>query len=41
MVFAIVSCRILGERAIAVNGGTIITRNHPDGGLLLRIALPL
>jgi signal transduction histidine kinase len=31
----------IAERAVAVNGGTIIARNHPDGGLLLRIALPL
>jgi two-component system sensor histidine kinase CpxA len=31
----------IAERAVAVNGGTIIARNHPDGGLLVRIALPL
>ena len=31
----------IAERAVAVNGGTISARNHPDGGLLVRILLPL
>ena len=30
----------IAARAIAVNGGTISIRNHPDGGLLVRILLP-
>jgi two-component system OmpR family sensor kinase len=30
----------IAERAIGVNGGTISIRNHPDGGLLVRILLP-
>jgi signal transduction histidine kinase len=31
----------IAERAVLINGGTISARNHPDGGLLVRIALPL
>jgi two-component system sensor histidine kinase CpxA len=31
----------IAERAIGVNGGTISARNHPDGGLLVRVLLPL
>ena len=31
----------IAERAVNVNGGLISARNHPDGGLLVRVALPL
>ena len=31
----------IAERAVSVNGGSIDARNHPDGGLLVRVALPL
>jgi len=31
----------IAKRAVGVNGGTISARNHPDGGLLVRISLPL
>jgi signal transduction histidine kinase len=31
----------IAERAIRVNGGTITARNHPEGGLEVRISLPL
>jgi two-component system sensor histidine kinase CpxA len=31
----------IAERAVGVNGGTLSARNHPDGGLLVRITLPL
>lgn len=31
----------IAERAVSVNGGSISARNHPDGGLLVRIVLPL
>jgi two-component system sensor histidine kinase CpxA len=31
----------IAERAVSVNRGSISARNHPDGGLLVRIALPL
>jgi two-component system sensor histidine kinase CpxA len=31
----------IAERAVRLNGGTISARNHPDGGLLVRIVLPL
>ena len=31
----------IAERAVRINGGTISARNHPDGGLLVRIVLPL
>jgi len=31
----------IAKRAIGVNGGTISARNHPDGGLLVRVLLPL
>ena len=30
----------IAKRAVGVNGGMISARNHPDGGLLVRIALP-
>jgi signal transduction histidine kinase len=31
----------IAKRAVGVNGGTISARNHPDGGLLVRVLLPL
>ena len=31
----------IAERAVNMNGGSISARNHPDGGLLVRIVLPL
>ena len=31
----------IAERAIRINGGTISAGNHADGGLLVRISLPL
>ncbi len=31
----------IAERAVRINGGTISAHNHPDGGLLVRISLPL
>lgn len=31
----------IAERAIRVNGGSICARNQPDGGLLVRVSLPL
>lgn len=31
----------IAKRAVHINGGTISARNHPDGGLLVRILLPL
>ena len=31
----------IAERAIRINGGTLTAQNHPDGGLLVRISLPL
>jgi two-component system sensor histidine kinase CpxA len=31
----------IAERAVSVNGGTIVAENHPEGGLLVRILLPL
>jgi signal transduction histidine kinase len=31
----------IADRAIRLNGGSIGARNHPDGGLLVRISLPL
>lgn len=31
----------IAKRAVQLNGGTISARNHPDGGLLVRIVLPL
>ena len=31
----------IAERAVSVNGGTISARNHVDGGLLVRVYLPL
>ena len=31
----------IAARAINVNGGSISARNHPDGGLLVRVLLPL
>jgi len=30
----------IAKRAVGVNGGTISARNHPDGGLLVRVLLP-
>lgn len=31
----------IAERAVAVNGGTLSARNHPDGGLLVLVRVPL
>jgi len=31
----------IAERAVGVNGGTLSARNHADGGLLVRISVPL
>lgn len=31
----------IAERAVRVNGGTLTAQNHADGGLLVRVSLPL
>lgn len=31
----------IAERAVRINGGTLTAQNHADGGLLIRVSLPL